>query len=142
MTPNTMPLAAKGRIVPPPQLDGPASRVAGTIASWPGVIAATHWRLNRRDEVDGADFYVGEAELGHIHLDGEVHLATNSALRQALVTRGLARPFPWYADWVEASIGSEAEAEHALWLFALNRRRIKGESLATLLSEINGVEKR
>ena len=55
------------------------------VQSWPGVIAATHWHFNRPNEVNGADFYVGTDELGHIHLDGEVHLATSIELREALL---------------------------------------------------------
>ena len=55
------------------RLKGPAQSVSAEIQSWPGIIAATHWFLYDRTQVDGADFYVGEKELGHIHLDGELH---------------------------------------------------------------------
>lgn len=134
--PERMKLADKGLVAPPPQLEGPAGRVAEAIAAWPGVVAATHWRLGQANAVDGADFYVGEEELGHIHLDGEVHLATTPPLREVLVASGHARPFPWYPGWVEASIGDERDADHALWLFELNRRRIAGEPMAKLLAEI------
>lgn len=133
---DTMPLAAKGPVRPPPTLAGPAGRVAAVIATWPNVVSATHRHLSRRDEVDGADFYRDDAELGHIHLDGEVHLATTEPLRQALVARGLARPFRWLAGWVEASIETEEEADHALWLFDLNRRRLEGVPLDRLLQDI------
>ena len=41
------------------------------VQCWPGVIAAAHWDLHRVGEVvDGADFYVGEAERGPLHLSG------------------------------------------------------------------------
>ena len=93
---------------------------------WPGIIAATHWHLSRRDEVDGADFYIGEQELGHIHLDGEVHLATDLEMRKSLVEAGLARPFPWYKSWVELSIRTEPDAAHAIRLFRLNYCRLTG----------------
>ena len=127
MQAETMRLNHKGPIKPAPILTGPAARVAATIAKWPGVIAATHWHLSRRDEVNGADFYVGEDELGHIHLDGEVHLATNLEMRKLLIEAGLARPFPWYKSWVEISIDNDAQADHAIWLFEMNYRRLKGD---------------
>ena len=123
---ETIHLAHKGPFRPAPALVGPAGRVAETVAKWPGIIAATHWHLSRRDEVDGADFYIGEQELGHIHLDGEVHLATDLEMRKSLVEAGLARPFPWYKSWVEVSIRDEADADHAIQLFRLNYCRLIG----------------
>ena len=85
-----MTLSEKGPIAPPPILNGLLQGVSQTIQSWNGVVAATPWYLYLPTQVDGADFYVGEKELGHIHLDGSVHLATSMALRQVLVTRRLA----------------------------------------------------
>jgi hypothetical protein len=132
---ETMKLIDKGLVRPAPKLGGPAARVAETIASWPNVIAATHWHLSRKDEINGADFYVGEAELGHIHLDGEVHLATSLELRQSLIAARLARPFPWYKSWVEASIRNEDEADQALWLFRLNYERLVGGDVEAMLQK-------
>ena len=133
---ENLPLAAKGQFAPPPVLDQRMQALSVSIQSWPGVIAATHWHLNRPDEVNGADFYVGADELGHIHLDGEVHLATSVALRAALVAEGLARPFPYYRSWVETSIRSQKEACHAEWLFRLNYDRLRGAPIETLLATI------
>ena len=93
-----MKLQEKGPIEPAPVLAGPGRKTAETIQSWPAIIAATHWDLSNRTRVDGADFTrtdaVGEAELGHIHRIGEVHLATTTGLGLALLQRGLASPFP------------------------------------------------
>jgi hypothetical protein len=133
---ENLPLAAKGRFMPPPVLDEPMQALSVSIQSWPGVIAATHWHLNRPNEVNGADFYFGADEVGHIHLDGEVHLATSSDLREALVSERLARPFPYYRSWVETSIRSEKEARHAEWLFRLNYDRVQGTPIVTLLTKI------
>ena len=126
INPGSLPLNAKGRFAPPPMLEGPAGRVALEIARWPNVVSATHWRLGKPGVVDGADFYVDEQELGHIHLDGEVHLATSLELRKTLLAKNHARPFPYYASWVETSIETEAQADHALWLFRLNYTRLMG----------------
>lgn len=129
-------LKHKGPIQPAPKLSGPAAGVAEAIATWPGVIAATHWHLSRSNEIDGVDFYVAEEELGHIHLDGEVHLATSIDLRSILLNAGFARPFPWYKDWIETSIKTSADAEHALWLFEINYRRLRGDALIDLEKNI------
>ena len=92
---------------------------------------ATHWHLHRPAEVD---------ELGHLHLDGEVHLATSPELRAALVSAGLARRFAYrghpYDGWVEASVRTPADAVHATWLFQLNYDRLCNVTLETLLSRI------
>lgn len=136
---ETMKLVDKGIIRPAPNLAGPAARVAETVASWPGVIAATHWHISRKDEVNGADFYVGDEELGHIHLDGEVHLATSLELRKLLIAANLALPFPWYKSWVETSIRTEADADRAIWLFDLNFRRLRDEPMDNLIARIRNI---
>ena len=133
---ETLLLEAKGPIRPAPALAGHAQAVSLAIQSWPGVISATHWHLYRPTQVDGADFYVGAAECGHIHLGGEVHLATSGHLSRLLLANGLARRFPYYASWVEADIGSPAQAEHAIWLFRLNYDRLTGTGEAELEARI------
>ena len=136
---ETMKLVDKGIVRPPPKLAGPAARVAETVASWPCVIAATHWHISRKDEVNGADFYVGDEELGHIHLEGDVHLATTLELRKILVAANLARPFPWYKSWVEASIRTEEEADQAIWLFRLNYERLVNGDVDAMLQRRIGL---
>lgn len=70
-------LKKKGRIAPPSVLGDPFQAVAQTVATLPGVITASHWHLSRNGVVDGADFYGGPNEIGHIHLNGDAHIATN-----------------------------------------------------------------
>src|SRR6516225_9306789 len=96
-----MKLADKGPIKPPPALKGAAQLVSQEIQSWPGIVAATHWFLYDRTQVDGADFYVGERELGHIHLDGEIHLGATRTLAAMLIEHDLADPFEWGDAWVQ-----------------------------------------
>lgn len=131
-----MKLADKGPIAPPPVLDGPARRVAQKIRSWPGVVAATHWYLLDRSRVDGADFYVGERELGHIHLDGAIHLAATRTLRAMLVANGQAAPFRWNDAWVQYRIRTQADVAHALWLFRLGYDRLTGVGIAALRQRV------
>ena len=77
---GTMSPADKGSMAPAPKLTGSLGEVASAVLAWPGVKATTHWHLLDRSRVDGVDFYVDQEELGHLHLDGSLHLATNSTL--------------------------------------------------------------
>ena len=137
-----MTLEEKGPFRPVPVLPPLLQPVSQAIQGWSGVTAATHWDLYRVGEVvDGADFYVGPEELGHIHLNGEVHLAASPVLRHALLDLQLARPFPYggaaYRNWVEFSIHSVADVGHATWMFHLNYQRLCGRPEAELLAEIH-----
>ena len=116
---GTMTRADKGPMAPPPVLAEPTRTVADAVAGWSGVVATTHWHLDRRSQVDGIDFYVGEQELGHIHLDGSIHLATSPTLGKALIAEGHARPFRYVHGWVEEEISSIG-ADAAVALFRRN----------------------
>src|SRR5258708_4647557 len=129
-------LESKGEIRPPPKLKGPAQSVSLELQSWRGVVAATHWFLCDRTQVDGADFYVGEKELGHIHLDGELHLGVTAGLGRQLVDAGRAEVFPWGEDWVQAPISSRQDARNAVWLFQLAYDRLKGVPIPELRRRI------
>ena len=131
-----MRLETKGKIQPPPKLKGLAQSVSLAIKSWPSVIAATHWFLYDRTQVDGADFYVGEKELGHIHLDGELHLGVTVGLRRQLIEAGRAEAFQWAEDWVQAPISSRQDAVNALWLFRLGYDRLVGIPISDLRRRI------
>lgn len=131
-----MKLASKGPIQPPPVLKGPAQRVSREIQSWHGIVAATHWYLYDRSQVDGADFYVGERELGHIHLDGEIHLGLTPSLASLLIGQDLAEPFEWGDDWVQYTIRKAADIDHAVWLFRLGYDRLAGTGIAALRQRV------
>ena len=116
---GTLPREAKGPLGPPPALGGALGEVADAVAAWPGVITTVHWYLFDQSQVDGVDFYLGKEELGHLHLDGSIHLATSPELGRELVTQGLAKPFRYQRGWVEEQIrriGTEA----AIALFRRN----------------------
>ena len=120
----TLPREAKGPLAPPPALDGKLRLVADAVAGWPEVEATTHWHLHDRDRVDGIDFYVGPDELGHIHLDGSIHLATAPELGATLVAEGLGRPFPWARGWTMASV-SRLGVDAAVALFRRNYDQLR-----------------
>jgi hypothetical protein len=132
-----MKLEDKGPIIEAPTLKGPAQKVSKKIQSWPDVISATHWTIGDSTKSNGADFYVGESELGHIHLDGELHLVVTKQLRKALIDANLAEPFPWGNDWVQLKIKDEKTAEQAAWLFRLAYDRLKGATDADLKLRIS-----
>ena len=131
-----MRLESKGEIRPPPKLKGPAQSVSLEIQSWPGIVAASHWFLFDRTRVDGADFYVGEEELGHIHLDGELHLGLTVGLRERLIEARLAEPLPWAEDWIQAPICNPKDARTAVWLFRLGYDRLTGTPVSELRRRI------
>jgi len=140
-----MTLSEKGPLAPVPALTALLEPISQAIQRWPGILAAAHWDLYRVGEaVDGADFYVGDDEVGHLHLNGEAHLATSPALGQALVAGGLARPLPFggaaYRGWTEFSVRTATDAAHATWLFGLNYQRLRGRPEAELVAEIVGCQ--
>ena len=121
---STLPREAKGPLAPPPAPGGAIQAVADAIAAWPEVQATTHWHFSDRNRVDGIDFYIGPDELGHIHLDGSIHLATTPRLGATLVAEGLGRPFPWARGWTMASI-SRLGGNAAVALFRRNYDQLR-----------------
>ena len=134
-----MRLESKGKVRPPPNLKGPAQSVSQEIQSWPGIVAATHWYLHDRTQVDGADFYVGAKELGHIHLDGELHLFLTVGLRERLIEAGIAEALPWADDCIQAPISSKRDARNAVWLFRLGYDRLRGTPIPELRRRIHEI---
>ena len=132
-----MRLEEKGQILPPPVLNKYPQMVSEEIQKWSNIISATHWDLYDRTKVDGADFYLGKKELGHIHLDGWVHLATNKELSQVMLKNKLAEKFPYAQNWVMFSITKKQDVKKAILLFQLNYDRLNGEPIDTLISKIN-----
>jgi len=131
-----MKLAEKGRYAPPPRLKPAAQRVAQALAKWPGVHARTHWLLGDEREVDGADFYFGEDELGHIHLDSAAHVVHARATADMLIKAGLGRRFEWSREVVAFEIRTPSDVAHALWLFELSYARRQGSEKSEILARI------
>ncbi len=63
-------------------------------------------------------------ELGHIHLDGSIHLATAPELGAQLVAEGLGRPFPWARGWTMASV-SRLDVDAAVAMFRRNYNQLR-----------------
>lgn len=131
-----MRLSEKGRFEERPALEGPAEKVAAAVEAWDGVHARTHWELGDERIVDGADFYVGESELGHIHLYREAHIAVPKAVGAALIESGFAEPFEWSRAFVVKSIDSARDAREAEWIFTLAYDRLRGAAIEALVERI------
>jgi hypothetical protein len=132
---GTMSRKAKGRIAQPPRLGPAAQRVADDVGALPDVTAQAHWEIGSQTEVNGTDFYVGEDELGHIHLDGEAHVPIGRALADELIRAKLAARFPWSRDFV---VVDTDDAAHAVWVFGLRRAQIDGVASNELRERIRG----
>ena len=132
-----MKISEKGRYAPPPRLPRFAQQVSEGVGAQAKVEARTHWRLGNEEVIDGADFYLGEEELGHLHLDAEAHVAQTKAVRDALVASGLAQPFRWSPHFVTAPVESPSDVKHVMWLFDLRRRQLEGVPVSQLLKEIS-----
>jgi hypothetical protein len=132
-----MKLAEKGRYAPPPELAAPAQRVAQLVGHWPGVNARAHWLLGDESVVDGADFYFGQEEVGHIHLDSEAHIFIGKSGVDLLSSLGLAHRFHWSRDIAAFKILSQRDLAQALWLFELSYERCRGLTAAGILARIS-----
>lgn len=133
-----MKLEEKGKIIPPPALSKYSELVSQEIQKWEGIISATHWEIWDRNQPNGADFYVGELELGHIHLDGSLHIASTKEFAQVLIKAGLARKFPYGENWIQFKIFDEESVNHAIWLFKLHYDKLRGVDTAKLVKAISG----
>lgn len=132
-----MKLEEKGNIIPPPVLSKYSEIVSKEIQQWEGIISATHWEIWNNNKPNGADFYVGELELGHIHLDGMLHIASTKEFSQALIKAGLAQKFPYGENWVQSKISDEKSGTHAIWLFKLHYDKLCGADISQLFQTIS-----
>ena len=99
------------------------------MAAWPEVQVSMHWHFSDQNRVDGVDFYVGDEELGHLHLDGSIHLATTAALQAELIGEGVGVPFPYARGWTHGSVRRLGVAAAAA-LFLRNYHRLRPQERA------------
>ena len=116
--------AGKRLVRPLPVLNGDLKVVADTVTTWPEVIATSRSHFACAEQNDGSDFRVGDDELGHMHFDGSIHLASGLNLCAALVAEGLGRPSPWARGWFEARV-QDLGVERAVALFRRSYDRLR-----------------
>ena len=121
---STLPREAKGPVAPPPVLEGNLQAVVDEVAAWPEVSTTIHWHFADQTRVDGVDFYVGSEELGHLHLEGSIHLATTPALAAELIAEGVGKPFPYARGWTQANV-ARLGVSGAVAIFQRNYNRLR-----------------
>ena len=121
---STLPREAKGPLAPPPTLTGDLRTVAEAVGAWPEVTATTHWHFADQGRIYGVDFYIGAEELGHLHLDGSIHLATTPSLLAELVAEGSGSSFRYARGWTQAGVAHLGVAG-AVALFRRNYDRLR-----------------
>lgn len=131
-----MKLRNPGPVQPAPTLKGPAGELAETLGCWTGVASFTHWQLGSPGVVDGAEFHVGDPELGHIHLDGSAHIPLSGPIAGSLEDKGFGRTPYWSDAWITCPVRSSGDVTRASWMFELAYARIRGASDGELLDRI------
>lgn len=132
-----MQLRNEGVIQAAPALRGKAQELSLELQRWEGMQAVTHWQLGNSEKVDGTEFHVDDKELGHIHLNGELHLLLTKRLSKVLIQDGFAEKFPLGAEWVQASVTTEGERERARWLFRLGYDHLRAVDEEILLERVS-----
>lgn len=121
---STLPRSAKGPLASAPRLAGAVQNVVDTEAAWPEVQATTHWHFSDQTRIDGVDLYVGDEELGHLHLAGSIHLATTPSQREQLLSEGLRTRSPFARGWTQSSV-SRLGVAGAVGLIRRNHDRLR-----------------
>ena len=132
-----MTLAEKGNFMPPPVLSQYPEMVSKEIQQWDNIISATHWEIHNNNKANGSDFYVGLAELGHIHLDGMLHLPSTKEISKLLIQAKIAEKFIYVQHWVQFKIHNQASVNQAIWIFRLHYDRLFGADDAQLIQRIS-----
>jgi hypothetical protein len=133
MLKGTMTRTEKGRVALPPRLHSLFQATADAVVALPGVAAQAHWQIGSQTIENGVDFYVGEDELGHIHLDGSAHIPVGDDVVDVVVKARLARRFRWSRAFVEVDA---SDKDKTLWLFVLRHAQIEGATEDDILSRI------
>lgn len=88
------------------------------VASWPSVTVHSH-------RFGGREFLFGKAQVGHVHWGRTIDIPFSRAIRDALITDGLAREHRWVPNsgWVTFHLRTTPDLHHALWLIRLSYLR-------------------
>lgn len=121
-----------------------ALQVMTEVRRWSGVEMRPHPSAERPGDQDGVEFRYAGRQLGHMHDTCAVHLSLTRALKQSVVSEGLAEPLTTSPDscWVMFNPIVAPDVERAIWLMRLNFVRFRRQRLtldasaaSTLLQE-------
>lgn len=92
--------------------------IEGEVSAWPQISVHPH-------RFGGREFLFGSAEVGHMHEGGIVDIPFPRAVRNALLTAGLAEQHHWVPNsgWITFHVHNEEDLGHALWLMRLSYLR-------------------
>jgi hypothetical protein len=90
---------------------GASSRITATVTTWRGVSSAPH-------RFGGVEYLFGTREIGHIHGESLVDIPFPIAVRNEIVSAGLAEPHHVLPDsgWISFYLRVPADVERALAL--------------------------
>jgi hypothetical protein len=88
------------------------------ISAWPNISVHPH-------RFGGKEFLFESAEVGHMHEGGIVDIPFPRAVRNALLTAGLAEQHHWVPNsgWITFHMRSQEDLRHSLWLMRLSYLR-------------------
>ena len=90
-------------------------KVEQEVLKWPNISAHSH-------RFGGREFRFGAAEVGHVHIGGDVDIPFPRPIHDALLEEGLAQEHRWVPNsgWTTFRIRTDADLSHALWLLTLS----------------------
>jgi len=86
--------------------------------------------------VDGAEFHVGDGEVGHIHLDATGHFLLNRKIASLLVQKRLGRAPSLSNAWISRPVRSSADVHHAARLFGLAYGWLRGVADEEVIEQV------
>lgn len=94
------------------------SRLKREVSSWPGISVHPHQFAAR-------EYRLGKAEVGHVHLWGDVDIPFPRPVHDFLLAHNLAQQHRWVPDsgWTTFPIHDDGNVEHAIWLMRLSYLR-------------------
>ena len=94
------------------------SRLKREVSSWPGISVHPHQFAAR-------EYRLGKAEVGHVHLWGDVDIPFPRPVHDFLLAHNLAQRHRWVPDsgWTTFRIHAGRNVEHAIWLMRLSYLR-------------------
>ena len=108
-----------------------AYEVMTEVRRWSGVEMKPHPSPDRPGDQDGVEFRLAGRQIGHMHDNCAVHLSLTKALKQSVVSEGLAEPLSTSPDsgWIMLHPMLATEVHRAIWLLRLNYVRFRRQRL-------------
>lgn len=120
-----------------------ALAVMEEVRRWPGVELRPHASPTEPGETDGVEFRLFGRQIGHVHADCALHLSLTKALKERVVTDGLAEPldFAPTSGWAMFNPIMRDDAQKAIWLLRLNYIRLRRQRLTPLAAASSALVK-